>query len=492
MTLEDKLDEELKRQVLESGYTEKEYEQYENEPRILEKMAEKINPDNFFYEDAKGRIHWNQERVFKELSKKYRFVKILGDKALYYYCEGIWKENGEEVITMFLSEHLPEKFRSYYIGETATYIRGRCLVNGGFDENKNLICLENGVLDIEKRELMEWSPEYHLTVKLPIKYDPNAMCFNIEKFLSEIVSKDDVENVKEMFGYCLYRDMPIQRSFMLVGDGANGKSTLIKLFKAFLGKDNVVSISLQDLNRQRFAASCLINKLANLYSDLPAYALKDTGFFKISTGGDMISAEKKFGGRINFMNYAKYVFSCNKVPDVEDDTGAYFRRWVIINFPNKFEGTSDVKDLILSLTTEEELSGLLNAALNALQRLLENGDFFSTKTTEETRDDYKRKANSVWAFAEDCLLSDPEGVLTKEETYSVYVEYCKKHNYPIKTNNVFARELKKEVSPLAEGLETRGGRRVTVWRGIKTNDENSNVNLDKFVEDDIDARDIHT
>jgi putative DNA primase/helicase len=84
-----------------------------------------------------------------------------------------------------------------------------------------------------------------------------------------------------------------------------------------------------------------------------------------------------------------------------DDTTAFFRRWIIIVFPNEFKpGEGADPHILEKLTTEREFSGLLNKVLDALKRLLEKGQFSHSKTTEEIREDYIRKSHlslrSLW------------------------------------------------------------------------------------------------
>ena len=102
------------------------------------------------------------------------------------------------------------------------------------------------------------------------------------------------------------------------------------------------------------------------------------------TGNDLIGAEYKFGKHFTFQNRAKLLFSANKIPETHDDTDAYFRRWIIIVFPNIFtEHTIPKADpnLLQKLATPEELSGLLHKALEALSTLLTRGAFHGDKTT---------------------------------------------------------------------------------------------------------------
>jgi putative DNA primase/helicase len=194
--------------------------------------------------------------------------------------------------------------------------------------------------------------------------------------------------------------------------------------------------------------------------------------FKMTTGGDMISAEEKFGGIINFVNHAKYVFACNKVPDAKDDADAYFRRWIIINFPNRFEGAKDDKKMIDKIITDEELSGLLNKALDALGGLMEHGDFSNVQTVEEMRDRYTRLASPVKSFIKDRIEEGSDYWVATEDLFIAFKQYCTDKNYPSMSKEGFMKKLKSEIVNMRAEKETIYGQRVHGLRGIRlTNDE---------------------
>ena len=99
------------------------------------------------------------------------------------------------------------------------------------------------------------------------------------------------------------------------------------------------------------------------------------------------------------------VFSANKIPDSDDTSHAYYKRWLILAFERSFtEGTKDT-DLIHKLTTDEELSGLLNMALVGLRQLEKEGGFRDI-AVEDVKRDYERKSNTVKAFLEDRCMMD--------------------------------------------------------------------------------------
>jgi len=185
----------------------------------------------------------------------------------------------------------------------------------------------------------------------------------------------------------------------------------------------------------------------------------------------MIEAEIKYSmNPIKFVNYAKLLYSCNVIPLVEeDDSDAFFRRWIIINFPNIFtEDTAD-KNILAKITTPEETSGILNWALEGLRRLQENQGFSYDKTTDQIRDQYKRMASSIYAFLEDAIEYDPQGWIPKDDLYNAYITYCIDNNLPRKPKNAFSKELPKHmpaVLPKRSRVDEHGPF-IHGWEGIR-------------------------
>ena len=145
-----------------------------------------------------------------------------------------------------------------------------------------------------------------------------------------------------------------------------------------VGKQNVSHPTLQELLGDRFASADLNCKLVNVFADLEADKLVNTGRFKALVSGDSIRAQRKHQQAFSFRNYAKLIFSTNKIPESMDNSYAYYRRWVILPFDRIFEGEKEDTDLISKLTTEEELSGLLNLAQKGLTKLIKEGGFKET------------------------------------------------------------------------------------------------------------------
>jgi len=374
------------------------------------------------------------------------FITFISSKEIYVWREGYFQPLGEVVIEQHCKDLLQEEFRKNRFGEVVEYIRASTFENAG-EPVKSLVNVENGVLNIETSELKPHDPEYLFFNKLNVKYDPTCKGEKIHKFIREITgSEEDAKVLEEAVGYCIYRSYPFHKALALVGEGSNGKSTFLALVKAFLGIENVSGKGLIDLESNRFAKANLFGKLANIYADLSDDILQRTGTFKMLTGGDVIGAEKKFRDSFTFVNHAKLLFSCNKLPEVYDDTDAFFRRWIIIVFPNVFYGEKRDPNILEKLTVPEQLSGLLNIALEGLQRLLKNGGFSYSKSTEETREDYIRKSDPLAAFIMDCIKENQSSILLKQQLYSLFAFYCRQNSLPAVNKDTFFKNMSKHVT----------------------------------------------
>ena len=438
-------------------------------------------PEDFI--PRKNMIKKDIDILVEELTQKYIFKTTMEDETIYFYNDGIYHDWGEVLINRFLEEKKSETISSHEANEIVFHIKNNSYVSRKeFNTNKNFIHLQNGMFNLQNMVFEEFRSDIISTNKIPVFYDEKMDCPMIKKFLSEILKTNDIDVMQELFGYLLLKDYNIQKAFMFIGDGANAKTTLLNLFKAFIGEDNISAVSLQKLLKNDFALAELYGKLANIHDDISDKALSYTGGFKMLTGGGTISAEKKYKKPFTFTNYAKLIFTTNKLPETHDKTSAFFRRWIPVNFPNVFEGNKKDTNILDKITTQNELSGLFNWAIIGLKRLMENGCFSHGVSTDEMCVLYEKMSNSLFAFVQDRVVVDVNGFVSKEDFYNTFCEYCKDNGLPIKAKAIVTQELPQSVpSVRGEQKRTKEEGRVRGWHGIKIvkedekNDENDGV-----------------
>ena len=214
-------------------------------------------------------------------------------------------------------------------------------------------------------------------------------------------------------------------------------------------------VNLQELTGDRFASADLYCKFVNTFADLEAGKLTDTGIFKILVSGDSIRAQRKHQQPFNFCNYSKLIFSTNTIPESQDRSYAYYRRWIILPFA-LFDGEEEDPNLIDKLTTEEELSGLLNLA-KGLDKLIKEGGFKDIPI-EKVKQQYEHKASIVKQFIEEqCVinLTNHDYLVPTQKLKELFRMFCKSRGLKPLNENILGKEL------LRFGISKIASRKIT-------------------------------
>lgn len=384
-----------------------------------------------FYENRKFLPNEFAKYLIKESGEC--FVTPRDTEIIHRYEEGVYKPNGSTYIKESVESAVDGKsITARSVSEVIGHIQRRTYINRDeFDVDDDEIVVKNGILNTKTFTFTEHNPDKHFLLQIPVKYDPNADCTKFEKFLSEILlDKVERETIIELFGYCLVKNYSIQKWFMFLGSGSNGKGTLLSVLRTFLGVENISAVELQEFEKP-FSVAELYGRLANIVGDLSAKELYHSGRLKSLTGGDLLLAEKKFQNPFNFVNHAKLIYSANELPRTFDGTLAFWRRVMLINFKETFIGGEDIKDLWKEFTTEEEMSGILNLAIEGIHRLRVNGRFSKDNSVEEVEEYYIRNSDPVTAFFMDCveITNDMGDFISLQSLHSAFIEYCKKYRF---------------------------------------------------------------
>ena len=359
-----------------------------------------------------------------------RFINVKG--LLYRYENGVYRDDGEQFIAAESQNKLGNESRQNRISETVYYIKVDSYTEPervNPTDKGHLINLQNGLYDWIEGKLLPHDPKHLSTIRIPIEYNPEATCPTVDYFLESTLPKDCIPIAEELFGYVLIPYVRFEKAFMFTGNGANGKSTFLTLLEKFVGSDNVSKIPLQELDEHRFKRADLFGKLVNLFADLDARDVQSSTYFKTIVSGDSIDAERKHQDPFFFRPFARLAFSANEIPRSPDNSYAYFRRWVIVPFPHRFEGRDADKSLADKMIEPKELSGLLNHALKGLNRLFEQEEFSASTTIKASLEDYKKQNDTVAAFVNDCCIFDSNVEVERGELYTAYSQYCEDEGY---------------------------------------------------------------
>lgn len=417
------------------------------------------------------------------LIENYAFLTLLDSQEVLVYKEGVYEKHGEKIIVEAIQTTFGNRCTTHDANELLHLVQRKTLVERSIFQQHNppKLCLQNGILNLDTGEFTYHTKTEYFLSKIPVTYDPEADCPIIDRFFHEIVPEENVQTLYDFIGYTLLPTLPLHKALVLVGGQRAGKTTFEQLLEKFLGEENCAVVSLQELTENRFAKARLIGKMANVFDDLPYKDVQNTGIFKMIVGGKRISAEiKHVQETVELRSGVKMVWSANtlSIPRF-DDSLAWYRRWLIVVFPNRFEikpkegeKKADLK-LLDKLTTSKELSGLLNRALKGLGQLLERGYFEPYETDEQIRERYIRSSSPIGRFYLDNLEETLQEVyLEKGQVYAKFIKYCYDRGLASCTIEVFGRKIKQYFS---EGLVKDStarilGQQVRVWRHLKYQD----------------------
>jgi len=408
-----------------------------------------------YYKDPKTR-NKAVELLANEFIKLNKVYTIRSDKELemWIYKDGIYVQHARTYLYEFCNEIFGPLYRVTFANEVCNKICSLTYIEKEFffsNETTELVAIQNGLLNINTREIIDFNPKYRFFSKLPVFYQPKVKPDAIMRFLKDILRDEkDLNSIQELFGYLLYREYRFEKAWMFIGNGRNGKGKLLGLMESFLGKNNVCNVTLQQLVDDKWATQRLLHKMANLSGDLSDKELSNTGIFKNLTGRDLMTADRKFLSEVNFRNYAKMIFAANTLPQTTDNSDGFWDRWIIIDFMYKFVDKptephhKKIDTAILDkIITERELSGLLNWALDGLDRLLKQKCFTNNTSTNEIRKTWFRKSSSFSAFIEDMIEKDfaPDSYITASALSSAYSRYCMQHELTPETAQKITKHM---------------------------------------------------
>jgi len=268
------------------------------------------------------------------------------------------------------------------------------------------------IYDIETGEEKKPNSKYFMTNRISWPLGDTENTPIIDQLLTEWAG-EKMQTLKELLSYCTLRDYPLHRIFLLIGSGCNGKGSFLNLLSNFIGRENTTSTQLDLLLSNHFQLAKLHKKLACLMGETNFNELKNTSMLKSLSGGDLIGFEYKNKLPFDDKNYAKIIVATNSLPITHDKTDGFYRRWIIIDFKNKFGEAEDV----LKRVPEEEYKALARYALGTIKRLLQARKFWLEGSIDDRKEAYESRSNPVKAFLNENYEKNTNGMVSASDFF---------------------------------------------------------------------------
>lgn len=290
------------------------------------------------------------------------------------------------------------------------------------------LCLNNGFLSIsaEGVKLEPFSPVFHALHKIPVDYDPTATCPKFFESMYLVCSGNQAifDCLGEFFGTALFGKITeYQKALILLGEGSNGKSTLIDAIKTFLPESAISTIGLQQL-QDRESRSKLAGVKINVAQELPKTGIRDTSAIKSVISGEEVDARIMYVGTVSIKPQAAHVFSCNELPTSVDQTKGFWRRFIVIPFDAKLptadeEGFKSVADMLDIYKTETQ--GILRWLVSGAVRVTQTRKITEPAVAKAAKAEWQSESENVARFIADCCEIVPLGSTGNEMKHLHYV-----------------------------------------------------------------------
>lgn len=449
------------------------------------------------------------EKVLKEMSEHlsvgssaeqfYNFVKsYVRENPMWFDVKGtklFWKWDKQKNVWM-MSDKIDAELdfiKKYsFLGTTEYRTKGTILhdlelcaydwENGKpIDPPKTWVQFNDTIIDIATGEKADPSPKYFMRNVIPHKLGSSKDTPMIDKLLKDWLVSDKLNEEDalkfgyQLLAYAMLRYYPIHVIFTFYGSGSNGKSTFLRLIDKLLGTDNMTAVDLEKLTNsfERFHTAKLYGKLVAYAGDCSYRPFENTRLLKQATGEDMMNGEMKGHNPFDFWNYAKMFFATNGIPITKDKSEGFYRRFLIIDFVNKFKRRDvDVIDEI----PEYELENMCLKSIDVLQELLTLGVFHKQPSVERMKEIYENHSNPVLVFiSKACETDDDDGLIEVQDFKKRLDDWCRQNRRRVPS----PRESKDMM--LESGFTTtrkynQNGVYVTYWRGISWKEVANNQN----------------
>lgn len=337
------------------------------------------------------------------------------------------------------------------------------------DADNDLLGVKNGVLDLTNRSLVTPGADQYVTKQAGTVFDPTATCPRWTRFIDEIAAGDPawVHFVQKIMGYQLRGGNPAQRFFILNGNGANGKSTLISVVSTLMGQYGVTVEPAVFMRRKYANPSGPSEDILRLRgarlawtSEVGEGEVLNEDLVKRISGGDKLAARAVYARHtVEFDPRFTAMMVTNHLPTIRGDDYGIWRRINVIPFNRTF--TPEQQDKGLTTKLLQELPGILNWCLDGLAAYDREGLEVPASILAASQE-YREEMDLLADWLAANCVQDPEATA---ETVGLYGDY---HIYNLDdevARGLNIRAFGRKLKSLGFQPTKVGGRRG--WRGLR-------------------------
>jgi putative DNA primase/helicase len=337
---------------------------------------------------------------------------------------------------------------------------------GELDQQHDLLCVANGVINLTTGKLQRAQQSDLMTQCAPVVFDAKAKCPAFLAFLKRIMGgkKDLVNYVQRVFGYTLTGHTGEQCLFFFYGHGANGKSTLLNVLSDMLGSSYAKQTPPETL-MVKFGGRSATNDLARLQgtravmaNEVESGAHLAEAMIKQITGGDLISARYLYAEYFEFRPVFKLFIAGNHKPVIRGDDDGIWRRIHLVPFVVTIPEAERDPDLAAKLRAE--LPGILNWAIKGCLAWKKSGLSVPRVITDAVKE-YRDDMDIMGQWLTERVELSPTAEWAAAMAYGNYRQWLDDNGFKPMTISAFGQKL-------SERFKKERTNKGFVYHGLKS------------------------
>ena len=406
----------------------------------------------------------NADRLIYLFGDKFRYCHENG--TVYIYQDNYWRKDYNNSISDF-AERTYQKYLQIVTGCCEPKVRNKALSLGNegkklsmikaaqnknkvdiddFNNHRNLLLVNNGIVNLENGELQEFDREKYITIKVGVDYledSPQPKLFL--KFIDEICCSDEVlkKYLMRVLGYLVTGETREQIFFIFHGAGANGKSVLVNLLSNILG-NQIGELAQDALLEKRSLNQTLIQVMDARIAVVNETNDEDklnSGLVKAISGGDTIKVRGMYQAHISMKAKFKLLFITNKIPLIDWSDAAMLRRVRIIPFNRIFAPEEQDKTLLDKLLLEKE--GILRLLVREAKLYYAEGLPEVPECSKRIVSGLRVEEDPLYSFWSNCVeeTDDDADQISASELYDKFSAYCYNNGLEPCNRHIFGRYM---------------------------------------------------
>lgn len=244
-----------------------------------------------------------------------------------------------------------------------------------------------------------------------------------------------------------------------LGNGANGKSTLVHLLYKIFG-NYLTELTVKQLEDERDTPQ-LNGKLGNVCKESSEGFVEDTRTYK-SIGTHEGFAVHKFHSQdmVQIEGNVHHIFSANNIPTFGDKSYGARRRTLVIPFNNRFRPNETFEERTFNSSFISRFVGEIIEYAHQLRE--QDYEYKFSNVTAEMKDKYDTDANTAQTYADEIFSQQIYGFLNFRLVNIDYQNWCEEHGYRPSSINVLRRAVD-EKGYNRMSARDEGGRYIKVY-----------------------------